>query len=486
MGIIERTERAWNMLIGNEKKPDSYDGIETGLSGSAYGGSYITRRYSRNELLDPIITRIAIDVSELKFNHVKRDDNPSTELVQKSGLNTCISEEANVDQISEEFIQDLVWSMCDEGCVAAVPVCIDDEPEGDLSIMAKDIITMRTGKVSQWYQKAVVVDCYDEVHGCQTSKKYSKEDCAIIQNPLYAVMNAPNSTMQRLARKIQLIDIGDERVSSKKWNLIIQTPYSLKGDLNRKRAKDRIEEMEHELEFSSLGISHIGPEENVIQLNRSIDNNLIQEIESLRKQLMNELGMTEAVFNGTATEMELQLYYNRTVNVIANRICKEFSRKFLSKTARTQGHKIIWHTNPFKFVPASTVAGAADTLKRNEVTTTNEIRENIGLPLSDDPKANMLTNPNMPLSEQVAPNGLNPEGGETSVSDEEAAQIIDSLDDKQFGEFVDYVKTVAPEGTPDEQLLDSLNEEQFKMVMDKAKEIKGDKLEENEDEDEEE
>lgn len=334
-----------------------------------------------------------MDVSMVEFKHVKMDGDPVTETEQKSGLNRCLTLEANIDQSYIDFMQDIVMSMMDEGVVAVVPVDTRISPEDDC--MAVDILTMRTGKIVQWYPEAVRVLVYNDKTGQEEEIIARKENVAIIENPLYTVVNADNSTLKRLVRKLQLMDIVDEGIASNKLDIILQLPYVVKGDIRKKQAEERIASIQSQLTNSKYGIAYIDGTEHITQLNRAVENNLLKEIEYLSNELFNQLGMTSRIFDGTASEQELRSYFDRIVNPIAKRITLELNRKFLSDTARTQGHAIVYYSNPFKLVPISTLASVSDTLRRNEILTTNEIRGIMGFQPSDDPKANQLSNPNI-------------------------------------------------------------------------------------------
>lgn len=467
MGILERTRNAWNIFLNKETLTKQLsDAEEIGYSVVPYRAMGYAQRYSKKTIIDPIITRIAIDVAELSFKHIKLDKNTSTEEEQQSGLNRCLTLEANLDQTCKDFIQDIVTSMFDEGVVAVVPVDTDDDPMLSASY---GIETMRTGKIVGWHPKSVDVSLYNDRTGQQEQVKVSKAKCAIIPNPLYDIVNAENSSFKRLERKLQLLDTHDEKNASNKLDMIIQTPYAIKSDTRKAMAKERVEDIEKQLTENKYGIAYIGADEKVTQLGRSLENNLLQEITALKDEVYNQLGMTKAVFDGTASESEITNYLTRSIRVIGNRIRLEFHRKFLTDTARTQGHAIICTSDPFYLIPPTQVGGLADSLRRNEIASTNEIRNGIHLPRSDDPKADLLFNPNMPTDQDTGMQGTTDKI--QAESDEEAAKIFEELPDQQFQELVAFAQGLVGENVPLEQISESLNDEQFKMVVDKAKEL---------------
>lgn len=481
MGILERTKNAYNAFV-NKDKPHTIE-IDTG---SRYGGGYTfparTPRYSKGSIVDSVTSRIAIDVSELEFSHVKMDKDPTTEEIQDTGLNRCLTIEANIDQNAKDFIQDIVQSMFDEGAVAVVPIDTSSDPYKG----TYDIITMRTGKIVQWFPYEVEVRCYNERTGNYDNLRCAKSKCAIIPNPLYEVLNADNATLKRYIRKLRLIDTVDEKNASTKLDMILQTPYSMKSELHKERANRRRKDIEEQLEDSKLGIAYIGPEEKITQLNRSLENNLLTEIQQLREEFFNQLGISQNVFQGTASEAEMQYYLLKVVYPIANRICLEFKRKFLTQTAITQGHDIVYYSNPLQLVPASQVASMGDSMKRNSITTSNEIRKIIGFRPADDPNADLLYNPNMPMDQQPMSDTMSqdpnaevpPEESGVGASDEEAANILDALDDDQYAQVLDYAQQLVGPDVPQEEIFDVLDDEQFKMVLDMANELLNEETEE--------
>lgn len=391
MSIWDRLKNAWNVFR-------SPPGASLLADTSSWGGSMAYRPtvYSKGSIIDTIVTRIAIDFSMVEFHHVKMDDNPKTEKEMTSGLNNCITLEANIDQSSIEFMQDLIISMMDEGVVAVVPVDTNLNPNDG----GFDILSMRVGRITQWYPKAVRVQLYNDATGRDEEVLISKSACAIIENPLYSVLNAPNSTLKRLVRKLQLLDTIDENNASNKLDLILQLPYVIKHETKQKEAEQRINAIQEQLTKNKYGIAYIDGTERITQLNRAVENHLLEEIEYLSNELFNQLGLTKRIFDGTAPEEERRSYYDRTINPIAKRVCLEFKRKFLTKTARTQGQDIVYYVDPFKLVTTSALASMADTLRRNSILTSNEIRQLLGFQPSDDPRANELFNPNMADNKQ--------------------------------------------------------------------------------------
>lgn len=391
--ISSRFKNAWRAFNDN----DTGFPTESGYDVSSTLPLWKSYSISKGSIINTVLNKIAIDVSMVEFKHVKMDGDPKTEEEMPSGLNNCLTVEANIDQSNIEFIQDLVFSLMDEGVIAVVPVETNINPN---LTSGYDICTMRIGRITDWYAQSVRIDAYNEVSGQTESILMNKRDVAIIENPLYAIVNANNSTLKRLTRKMQLLDILDERTAGKKLDLLVQVPYQIKGEMRQKLAEERLDAITNQLSSSELGIAYIDGTEKVIQLNRPVESTLLQEIEALQNEFFNQLGFTKAVFDGTASEQELRSYYQRGVAPFCERIKKEFERKFLSQTARTQGQMITYHIDPFKMVPVSTLGSLADTFRRNAILTSNEIRESIGFQRSDDSRADELFNPNIADSNQ--------------------------------------------------------------------------------------
>lgn len=358
-------------------------------------------RFSRgNErtIVTSVYNRIALDAAAIDIRHVKIDENNRFKDYVKSDLDNCLSLEANIDQTSRMFIQDIVSSMLDEGCVAVVPIDTTMDPNVTNSY---DIQTMRVGKITQWYPDRVTVMLYNDRTGLRQEVTVPKKQVAIIENPLYSVMNEPNSTMQRLIKKLALMDSADEEIASGNLDLIIQLPYAVKTDAKRNLAEARRKEVEEQLNGARYGVAYIDGTEHVTQLNRPIENNLMKQVEYLTTQLYAQLGLTQSVMDGSADENTMNNYYNRTIEPILSAIVDEFNRKFLTKTARTQRQCIMYFRDPFKLIPVSQISEIADKFTRNEIMTSNEIRQLVGFKPSDDPGADELRNKNLSQSKEM-------------------------------------------------------------------------------------
>lgn len=349
-------------------------------------------RGNERSIVTSIYNRIAIDVASIDIKHCRLDDNDRFVSEIDSNLNSCLTLEANIDQTARAFRQDIVMSMFDEGCVAIVPVDTTLNPNKTNSY---DILSMRTGKILEWYPQHVKVRVYNEKTGKKEDITVPKSTVGIIENPLYSIINEPNSTMQRLIRKLSLLDITDEQTASGKLDLIIQLPYVIKTEARRQQAENRRKDIEMQLASSTYGIAYTDGTEHITQLNRSVENNLLKQIESLTSTLYSQLGITQAILDGTADEKTMLNYNNRTIEPIVSAIVDEMKRKFLTKTARSQKQTIMFFRDPFKLVPVNDIAEIADKFTRNEITTSNEIRQIIGLKPSDDPKADRLINSNI-------------------------------------------------------------------------------------------
>ena len=384
-----RLRHAWN-AFRNRDPTEQFKDI---------GASYYYRpdrvrltRGNERSIVTSIYNRIAIDVASIDIKHCRLDDNERFVSEIDSNLNSCLTLEANIDQTARAFRQDIVMSMFDEGCVAIVPVDTTLDPNKTNSY---DILTMRTGKILEWYPQHVKVRVYNEKTGRKEDITVPKSTVGIIENPLYSIINEPNSTMQRLIRKLSLLDITDEQTASGKLDLIIQLPYVIKTEARRQQAENRRKDIEMQLASSKYGIAYTDGTERITQLNRSVENNLLKQIESLTSTLYSQLGITQAILDGTADEKTMLNYNNRTIEPIVSAIVDEMKRKFLTKTARSQKQTILFFRDPFKLVPVNDIAEIADKFTRNEITTSNEIRQIIGLKPSDDPKADKLINSNI-------------------------------------------------------------------------------------------
>ena len=388
--IGSRIKHAWNAFVNKDPTPK----YVTYGEGSYYRPDRIRlSRGNERSIVTAIFNRIALDVAAIDIKHCKLDENDRFKEVIQSSLNNCLGLEANIDQTSRAFIQDVVMSMFDEGCVALVPVDTTENPNITNSY---DILSMRTGKIIEWYPKEVKVSVYNDRTGKKETIRINKRNVGIVENPLYAVMNEPNSTLQRLMRKLVLLDSVDEQTSSGKLDLIIQLPYIIKSDARRQQANDRRQEIERQLAGSRYGIAYTDGTEKITQLNRPIENNLMKQIEYLTSMLYSQLGITQSILDGTADEKTMLNYYSRTIEPIIAAITNEMKRKFLTKTARTQKQTIMFFRDPFKLVPVNDIAEIADKFTRNEIMTSNEIRQVVGMKPSSDPKADQLINSNMP------------------------------------------------------------------------------------------
>ena len=393
--VSSRLKHAWNAFVNNRDPTASYRDIGPGYSYRP-DRPRLTRGNERS-IITSVYNRIALDVAANDIRHVKLDEDDRFSEIIDSGLNNCLALDANIDQSGRAFIQDAVMSMLDEGCVALVPIETTFNPQQTGSF---DINTIRTGKVLDWYPKHVRVSVYNERSGKREEIVLPKDTIAIIENPLYAVMNEPNSTMQRLIRKLNLLDAIDEQSSSGKLDLIIQLPYVVKTEARRQQAEARRKDIEMQLAGSKYGIAYTDGTEKITQLNRSVDNNLMKQIEYLTSMLYSQLGITQAVLEGTADEKTMLNYYSRTIEPIIAAIVDEMKRKFLTKTARTRRQSIVFFRDPFKLVPVDNIAEIADKFTRNEIMTSNEIRQKIGMKPSKDPKADKLINSNLNQPEE--------------------------------------------------------------------------------------
>lgn len=390
MTFSSRLKHAWNAFTN--KDPTGYYSRDLGASYSYRPDRPRLSRGNERSIVTAVYNRIALDVAAVKIQHCKLDDNDRFIEIVDSKLNSCLNLEANTDQTGRGFIQDIVMSMLDEGCVAIVPIETTLDPKVTKSY---DILSMRTGKIIEWYPQHVRVRVYNERTGLKEEVVLPKSSVGIVENPLYAVINEPNSTMQRLIRKLALLDVVDEQSSSGKLDLIIQLPYIIKTDARRQQADQRRKDIEMQLAGSKYGIAYTDGTEKITQLNRPIENNLMKQIEYLTSMLYSQLGITQSILDGTADEKTMLNYYNRSVEPIISAIVDEMKRKFLSKTARTQKQSILFFRDPFKLVPVNDIAEIADKFTRNEIMTSNEIRQVIGMKPSNDPKADQLVNSNL-------------------------------------------------------------------------------------------
>lgn len=419
MSFGSRLKHAWNAFTGNIQM--NYRDL--GMSYSYRADRPRMSRGNERSIVTSVYNRIALDVAALNVQHVRLDENGRFLSVIDDGLNNCLTLEANVDQTARSFIQDVVISMFDEGSVAIVPVDTTTDPNVSGSY---DIQSLRVGQILDWYPQYIRTRVYNEQTGRKEDIVVPKSAVAIIENPLYAVINEPNSTMQRLIRKLNLLDVIDDQSGSGKLDLIIQLPYVIKTEARRQQAENRRKDIESQLSGSKYGIAYTDGTEHITQLNRSVNNNLMSQIEYLTSMLYSQLGITQSILDGTADEKTMLNYNNRTIELIISAIVDEMKRKFLTKTARSQRQSISFFRDPFKLVPVNEIAEIADKFTRNEIMTSNEIRQVVGMKPSDDPRADELRNKN--LSE---PSGSDQQSEEAPITtDNSVEESASDLDDK--------------------------------------------------------
>lgn len=390
MGLSDRFKRGWNAFINNKDPTIQYQEVGTGYYRRP-DRSTIVRRNERS-IVTTLFNRISMDASSVNIMHCRLDDNGRFLEQIDSGLNTCLNLAANIDQTGRAFIQDAVMSMLDEGSVALVPVDTDHNPNITNSY---DILSMRTGKIVEWYPAHVKINLYNDRTGRREDIVLPKDSVAIVENPLYSVINEPNSTVQRLMRKLALLDVTDEHTASGKLDLIIQLPYVIKTPARRQQAEERRKDIENQLAGSKYGIAYTDGTERITQLNRSLDNNLLKQIEYLTNLAYSQIGVTQAIMDGSADDKTMLNYYSRIIEPIVAALVDGMKRTFLTQTARSQRQTIMYFRDPFKLVPVNDIAEIADKLTRNEILTSNEIRQLIGFKPSDDPKADQLVNSNI-------------------------------------------------------------------------------------------
>lgn len=396
MNIGSRLKHAWNAFLNRDPPGSRY-----------YGGGYSYRpdrmRFSRGSertIINAIYNRIALDAASITINHVKLDENNRFDSIIDSGLNYCLNTEANADQTGRGLIQDIVMTFLEEGVAAVVPEKTNFDPRYSNSY---EIYSMRVGVPVEWYPNHVRVRMFNELTGQKEEITFPKKMVALIENPFYAVMNAPNSTMQQLVRKLALLDVVDEQAGSGKLDMIIQLPYVIKSQARRDQAEQRRAEIEKQLSGSKYGIAYTDGTERIVQLNRSLENNILKSIEYLTNIVYSQLGVTQEILNGTADEKTMNNYMNRIIEPVISAIADEFKRKFLTKTARTQGQSIMFFRDPFRLAPVSMIAEMADKFTRNEIMTPNEFRQVIGMKPSKDPKSDQLANRNIASADKKMP-----------------------------------------------------------------------------------
>ncbi len=396
MNIGSRLKHAWNAFLNRDPPGSEYHG-------GGYSYCPDRMRFSRGSertIINAINNRISLDASSIKINHVKLDENNRFDSIIDSGLNYCLTTEANADQTGRGLIQDIVMTFLEEGVAAVIPEKTNFDPRYSNSY---EIYSMRVGVPVEWYSDRVRVRVFNELTGQREEITFPKKMVALIENPFYSVMNAPNSTMQQLVRKLALLDVVDEQAGSGKLDMIIQLPYVIKTDARRKQANERREEIEKQLSGSKYGIAYTDGTERIVQLNRSLENNILKSIEYLTNMVYSQLGVTQEILNGTADEKTMNNYMNRIIEPVVSAIADEFNRKFLTKTARTQGQSIMCFHDPFRLAPVSMIAEMADKFTRNEIMTPNEIRQVIGMKPSKDPKSDQLVNRNIASADEGMP-----------------------------------------------------------------------------------
>lgn len=421
MSFAERLQHGWNAFLGRDGPYDSMN----------YGEAYYTRpdrvRFTRGHersIINAVYNRISVDAAAISIKHVRLDDEKRYVEDIEDGLNECLNMSANKDQTGRAFIQDVVMSMLDEGCIAIVPV----DTNLDIRKGSFDIESIRTGKIVQWYPDHVRVKVYNDRKGHEEEITLPKASVAIIENPFYSVMNEPSSTAARLMRKLLLLDTIDEKNSSGKLDMIIQLPYIIKTPARRQQAQRRIKDIELQLSSSKYGVAYADGTEKITQLNRSIDNNMIEQVEYFTNMLYSQLGITQAVLDGTADEKVMLNYYSRTIEPIMSAIVDEMKRKFLTKTARTKKESIMFFKDPFKLVPVADLAELADKFTRNCIMTSNELRQVVGMKPVNDPQADQLINNNLSQPKEML------EGAEAAKIDSEiGSKKLSELEENQNG-----------------------------------------------------
>ena len=462
----DRLRHAWNAFFN--KDPTTVERNDGFIYSHRPDRPRLTKGNERS-IVNAIYNRIALDVAALSIKHCRLDENERFVEDIDSKLNRCLTVEANIDQTGRSFIQDVVMSMLDEGCVAIIPVETETKPTVNGSF---DILSMRTGKILEWRSTSIKVRVYNEKTCSKEDIIVPKKMAAIIENPLYSVINEPNSTMQRLIRKLNLLDTIDEQSGAGKLDLIIQLPYIIKTDARRRQAEERRKDIEMQLAGSKYGIAYTDGTERITQLNRPVENNLMKQIEYLTSMLYSQLGITQSVLDGTADEKTMLNYNNRTIEPIASAIVDEMKRKFLTKTAITQGQSIEFFNDPFKLVPLSNMAAIADAFIRNEILSSNEIRGIIGMKPSDDPKADELINPNMPQQ-------YTQEDPHTEVE-----PSMEETEETAYAEEAEEQNAQEIDGETAQKVFDTLTDEQKEvvfMLIEKAVNDKNDEDNEQED-----
>lgn len=410
MDFKNRIKHAWNAFMNKDPTPVQ----ELGPSSYYYPERTQTRSQNDRSMINSIFNRIAIDVASVEIMHAKVDEDGNYVDHIDSPLNECLNVSANIDQTGRALIQDAVQRMFTQGVVSLAPIVSDDNPN---ETGTYDIYDIRCGDIVQWYPRKVEVEIYNDKTGQIEKLLLDKEIVCIIQNPMYEIMNAPSSILSRIFKKLALLDVVDNENASNKLNMIIQVPYSTRSQLHQDNATRRRKEIEDQLVNNPYGIAYMDINEKLIQLSRPLESNLLEHIKYLMETYKNQLGITDAILNGTANEAEMNNYIKRTIEPICAAICDEMKRKWLTKTARTKGQSIIYYEDPFRLIPVSEIAKLADVLSRNEIMTSNEMRQKIGMKPSDDPKADELNNANMPDYQTEDPNVMPSQEGEEMYFD---------------------------------------------------------------------
>ena len=399
--ILSRVKSAWNVFLGRDDDlPSDYSSFGSYSLAESRSHRVLVRQPVDKSIITSIYTRLAVDVASYDIRHVRKDEEDRYVSDMDSYLNECLSVSANIDQTGRDMLRDAALSLMTNGVIAIVPVEMTSDPRLGNSW---DVQQIRIGEITQWFSDRVRVSVYDEKAGIRKEVMLHKRHVAIVENPFYSIMNEPNSTLQRLTRKLSLLDMTDEQISSGKLDLIIQLPYVIKGEARRAQAESRRKDIEFQLRSSKYGIAYTDGTEKITQLNRPVENNLLQQITYLRDNLYNELGLTKAILDGTADEASMLNYFDRTIDPIVRSIVEAMAKTFLTKTARTQKQGIYYRRDPFRIVPISQIAEIGDKLTRNEIASSNDIRTIIGWKPSKDPKANELRNSNMPETKGAAP-----------------------------------------------------------------------------------
>lgn len=476
--FTDRIKHAWNAFMNKDPTVETLKDI-----GAGYGykpDRMIIRPSSERSIINTIINRFAVDCASIDMRHVRLDEQGRYQETIESKFNNCLSVEANVDQTGRNLLADVVASMLDEGVVAVVPTDTTRNPNNG----SFDILEMRTGKIVQWFPRHVQVRMYNEANGRKEERVLAKSSVAIIENPFYQIMNSPNSTMQRLKRKLSLLDIVDEQNASKKLNMVIQLPYTIRNEIKRKEAEERRADMEKQLAESKYGVAYLDGTEKITQLNRSLDTGLQDQVKYLTELLLTQLGVTLEILNGTANSDTMTNYYNRIIEPIMTAITEEYRRKFLSQTARTQKQSVQFFRDPFKLVPVDKMADLADKFTRNEIMTSNEMRQVVGMLPSQDPNADVLRNKNISASDEQIAGQVDINGN--PVDSGQPAEGAEPLDEP-YGEVPETSQPssqAAPEETEQppndeefeddpelEELIAKLTEEEFNQLPEEEQQV---------------